>query len=113
MEGDIPAHFVDQFLRNHQAQPGAAVASRNTGIRLAEGLEQARLIAFRNADTGIADLHFNLHFGVTEGAFLHQDIDIAALGKFDGIADQIGDDLLQTQWIANHIVWHVVLDIER
>ena len=41
MEGDIPAHFVDQFLRNDQAQPGTAVAAGNTGIRLAEGLEQA------------------------------------------------------------------------
>lgn len=41
MEGDIPAHFVDQFLRNDQTQPGTAVAAGNTGIRLAEGLEQA------------------------------------------------------------------------
>ena len=66
----------------------------NTGIRLTESLEQTGLIALRNTDPGIADLYFNLHFRVTEGAFLDQNIDITALGKFDGIADQIGDHLL-------------------
>ena len=41
VEGDIPAHFIDQLLRNDQAQSGPAVAAGNTGIGLAEGLEQA------------------------------------------------------------------------
>ena len=94
MEGDIPAHFVDQFLRNDQAQPGTAVAAGNTGIRLAEGLEQAWLIALRNTNSGIADLYFNLHFRVTKGALRDQNVDIAAFGKFDGIANQISDYLL-------------------
>ena len=66
----------------------------NTGIRLTESLEQAGLIALRNTDPGIADLYFNLHFRVTKGSLLDQNVDVAAFGKFDGVADQIGDHLL-------------------
>ncbi len=111
MERDIPAHFVDQLLRNHQPKPGAAVTARNTGIGLAKRLKQSRLVALWNADPRIADLHFNLHFGVTERPLFYQNIDIAALGELNGITHQISNDLLQAQRVADHIIRDVVFNI--
>ncbi len=113
VEGDIPAHLFHQLLGDNQTQPGAAVAAGDTGIRLAERLEQAGLIALGDTDAGIADLHFDLHLGVAEGALLHQHIDITALGEFDGVAHQVGDHLLQTQRIADNVIRHVIFDIQR
>ncbi len=60
VEGDLTAHFVHQFLRNHQAKTGTAVTARNTGIRLTKGLEQLRLLLLRDTDAGI--VHLNLQF---------------------------------------------------
>ncbi len=113
MEGDISPHLFHQFLGDHQPQACTSVAAGDTGIRLTERLEQTRLVALRNTNAGIADLNLNLHFIVTERPFLDQNIDIAALGELDGVTHQVGDDLLQTQRIANNIIRYVVLDIER
>ena len=113
MERDIAAHLVYQPLRDHQPQSGTAMAAGDAGVRLTEGLEQTRLIPFRNADTGIADLNLNLHLVITDGAFFYQDVDVAAFGEFNRISDKIGNDLLQAQRIANNVVRHVVFNIER
>ena len=113
VEGDIAAHLFYQFLSDHQPQAGPPVAAGNTGVRLTECLEQTRLIALRYADTGIADLHLNLHLVITERPLFDKNVDIAALGKLDRVTDQIGDDLLQAQRIANDVIRHVVFDIER
>ena len=94
VEGDIPTHLFHQLLGDNQTQPGTAMAPRDAGIRLTKCLEQPGLIALGDANAGVADLYFYLHFSVTERAFLHQDVDIAAFGKFDGIAHQIRDHLL-------------------
>ena len=111
MEGDITAHLAHQLLGDNQPQPGAAVAAGDAGIGLTEGLEQPRLIALRNADAGIADLDFNLHFVIADGALFDQHVNIAVLGELDGVADQVGDHLLKTQRIADDVVRHVIFNV--
>ncbi len=64
-----------------------------------------------NADPRIADLHFNLYFGVTERPLFYQNVDIATLGELNGITHQISNDLLQAQRVANHIIRDVVFNI--
>ena len=53
MEGDIPAHFVDQFLRNDQAQTGTAGSLAAALIHTIEALKHAGLCFFRDADAVI------------------------------------------------------------
>jgi hypothetical protein len=89
------------------------VTTGNTGIGLTERLEQTRLIAFRNPDPGIVDLNFDLYAGVADGALFDQNIDIAMFGELDGIAHQVGDDLLQAQRVANDVIRHIVFDVQR
>ncbi|MNP26069.1 hypothetical protein D3C76_1189070 [compost metagenome] len=113
VEGDIPAHLFHQFLGDHQPKAGPAVAPGNTGICLAECLEQTGLIAFGNTNSGIADLNLNLHFVITDRPSFYQHINVAAFGKFDRIAHQIGDHLLQAQRIADHIIWHIIFNVQR
>ena len=89
------------------------MAAGNTGIGLAERLEQTGLIALRDPDPGIVDLNFDLYAGVAQRALLDQHINIAMFGKLDGIAHQIGDDLLQAQRIADNIVRNIIFDVQR
>ena len=113
MEGDIAAHLAHQFLRDHQPQPCAAVASGDAGIGLAEGLEQTGLIALRNTDAGIANLDLNLYLVIADGALFYQHVNVAVFGELDGVTDQIGNDLLQTQRVADDVVRHVIFNVQR
>ena len=108
MEGDIASHLFHQLLGDHQPQARSAVTTGNARIGLAESLEQTRLIALRNTDAGIPDLHFNLDFVITERPFFDQNVDVAAL-----VAHQIGNDLLQAQRVANDVIRHIIFNIER
>ena len=81
-------------MRDHQPQPGTAVAAGDAGVRLTERLEQLRLLAFGDADAGVVDLHFHLHPAIQLFAQLDANVDIAGFGELDGVAQQVGDDLL-------------------
>ena len=59
------------------------------------------------------DLNFDLYPGITDGPLLHQYVDIAVLGKFDGVAHEVGHNLLQTQRVADDVIRHVVLNVQR
>ncbi len=113
MEGDIASHLFHQLLGDHQPQARSAVTTGNARIGLAESLEQTRLIALRNTNAGIPDLHFNLDFVITERPFFDQNVDVAALGELNRVAHQIGNDLLQAQRVANDVIRHIIFNIER
>ena len=59
------------------------------------------------------DLNFDLHPRITDGPLLHQHVDITVLGKFDGVAHEVGHNLLQTQRVADDVIRHVVLNVQR
>src|SRR5690606_40246614 len=83
MEADFAAHEFDQALGDGEAEAGAAELARGRGVRLGEWRKQARLLGFRNADTGVA--HFEAQGGwlliLAEG--LDAEDDFAAVGELD------------------------------
>ncbi|MNS88804.1 hypothetical protein D3C72_1227950 [compost metagenome] len=89
------------------------MATRDAGISLPERLEQPRLIALGNTNARIAYLHLDLHFVIAYRPALNQHIDVAALGKFDRVAHQVSDHLLQAQGIADDVIRHIVFDVQR
>ena len=79
---------------------------------MAEGLEQPRLIALRNADAGIMNLYFDLYSRIAHRPLFNQHINVAVLGEFNRVTHQIGDYLLQAQRIANHIIRDIAFNVE-
>ena len=59
------------------------------------------------------DLNFDLYPRVADGPLLHQHVDIAVLGEFNRIAHEVGHNLLQTERIANDVIRHIVLNVQR
>src|SRR5690606_41836737 len=68
LETDPPAHGLDQAAGDGRAQARAAIATRQAGVGLLEGLEQALAHALGNADAGIADNKAQAHAAGTGGA---------------------------------------------
>src|SRR5204863_5583380 len=93
LDPNMTAHHLDQPLRNCKPQTGAAVLARRRTIGLGERLEDARLFLFRHADAGIADgeMQVDLFLALRDRFDAHHDLTV--LGKLDGVADEVGDDL--------------------
>ena len=113
VEGDLAAHFADQLLGDHQPQPGAAVATGNTGVRLAKRLKQLSLLLLGNADAGVVHLNLQLDARGADGALFDAQINSAALGKLNGVAQQIDQNLLQAQRIADNVIRHAAVAQHR
>jgi hypothetical protein len=54
-QADLAVHQVRQPTADRQAQPAAAVLSRQQAVGLLEGFEHENLVGCRNADAGIHD----------------------------------------------------------
>ena len=78
-------------MADGQAKPRPALA--NPGLGLAEGLEDLRQAIGRDAGAGVPDLAFHVEQHVLALAG-ERDLDAAAVGEFQGVADQIVEDLL-------------------
>ena len=88
-----------QFARDRQAQPRAAVFTADGAVSLTESLEDGGLMFGRNADACVRN---------GKGNFVHADrldgqFDLACLGKFKGVGEQVFDDLFQTLAIGFQI----------
>ena len=79
-------------------------------VRLAEGLEQGFLLGRRQADTGVVDADAQQYLiGVL--VFGHDPhADRALMGELDGIADQVGEDLLEPHGVAAQAQRGVTVD---
>ncbi len=113
VKGDLAAHFADQLLGNHQPQPRAAVAAGNAGVRLAKRLKQLGLLLLGNADAGIVHLNFQLDAHGADCAPFDAQIDSAAFGKLNGVSQQIDQNLLQAQRIADNVIRHAAVAQHR
>ncbi|TKS58532.1 MAG: hypothetical protein EWM72_02936 [Nitrospira sp.] len=93
------------MLADRQAQPRPAVLAGGGAIGLDEGLKQFSALLGRHADACVADVepqrHRSLRLGghrlVQPDAHHH----LAPLGKLDGVADQIHQDLAQSSRVAS------------
>ena len=102
LDADGAAHQLDQTAGNDQAQSGAAIAAGAALVGLREGAEQAAYCYRINADTGIPDLEPQPRplTGIADPQ--QADRHLALFGELERVADQIGQDLLQPQGIAQH-----------
>ncbi len=94
-DGDVATHEAGEFAADGKAEAGAAEAMAGAG--LGEGLEEAVLIVFADAGAGVAD------FDAEDGAAQFGsggDNDASALGEFNGVADEVDDDLTQFAFVG-------------
>ena len=100
LDADVATHQFGQAAGNGQPQPGAAEAAGGGDVGLLESLEQAGRFIAVHADAGVvhgkADDDLLVVFGMQAAA---QD-DAALFGEFDGIAQEIEQDLADAHAIA-------------
>src|SRR5207249_6060113 len=112
-EPDLPAHQFDQLLGDCQAQARAAVPARGRGVRLLERFEQFRHRRGRDADARVAHGDFEKatvgeRFGDPDGYD-----DLALLREFDGVADQVHDDLAEPVDVGDQRIGNIRRDVVR
>ena len=108
---DVAIHHFGQMLADRQAEAGAAEFAADRGVGLREGFEQMLKIGFVQADPGVA--HGDLQADPLRLPGVHTDIDAdaAAGGEFDGITEQVEQDLFEPQGIAEQHIGRVVVDL--
>ena len=106
------AQAADQTVGNGQAEAGTAILTGHRAVRLDESLEDAVELVLRDADSAVADRHFQ---AVTAGRqdleAAQRDADPPGCGEFDRVAQEVGDDLPQANRIADderrQFVWQL------
>ena len=99
---DRAAHHFHQPSADRQAQASAAVLAGSRAIGLPEMLENLGLGCGRDTNPAVLHGQAQLPALVTGIGDLQAQRNLAVLGKFERIAQQIGHDLPQTQGIATH-----------
>jgi hypothetical protein len=69
-------------------------------FHLAEFVEEDSNLVFRDADAGVAHRKVQQAIGISRFFERYAYCNFAFFGEFDGIADQVGENLAQTPWIA-------------
>ena len=87
-----------ELLDDRKPQAQSAVLARGRCIGLAEALEDVREKLRRDAHAGVADADLHVRFDA-----LHEQLDASALGcEFDGVGEQVPDDLLKPARVVAH-----------
>ena len=109
LEVDVAAHAFHQAAGDGQAEAGTFVTSGDAFVPLGEGLEDAAALFGIDADAGVADGKPE-HHAVAVGPCLrasHVHYHLADRGVFDGVADEVVEDLFQAAGIAVQVGGHV------
>ena len=101
---DAAAHRLGQAAHDRQAEAGAAEAARGRAVGLHEGLEQPLALLLGEADAGVGDLDAERWPPAARSSDSRTE---PCLGELERIAQQIEQDLLQPQRIADHALGHV------
>src|SRR5579872_4930035 len=97
------SHQLDEMLADGQSQASSSIAAGSGGIGLRKFVEDSCQLFRRYADAGVAHRD-PYRGGFRVGAFaLHADQHMAAAGEFDGVADQVRDDLTDSARIAHEM----------
>ena len=105
---DAAAHPVDDPPRDGETEPGAGKSAIGAAIGLLEFVEDARLLAFRNADAGVAHRQHGL---ARARAGLDHDTDAAGFRELDGVAGEIEQHLPQPRGIADDALRQAFVDV--
>lgn len=98
------AHHLGEAAADGQAQAGAGKGSLAVRVGLGEGGEQALPVIVVDANAAVAYLQHQGRPGF--GARLGDaglDAHVAVLGELDRIADQVGQDLLESQGVEQGV----------
>ena len=98
---DLAVHEQHELTRNRKAQTRAAVPARRRHIGLPKRFEQTRERVWCDADAGIADAEFHADFVAVVVFGGHEHRHAAAAGEFYRVADQIGENLPDTQCVPD------------
>src|ERR1700722_14782698 len=107
VDPDFSTHEFRELLAYGQTETGAAKFARGGTVSLSEAGEQPRPALFGNADTGVANFKPKLQTPIAERTMRADNINPAAFGELDRIADQIEQNLAQSRWVSAQPYWHV------
>ena len=109
LEADFTFHALRQFADDDQAEAGAAKLAGRRIVGLGEGGEELLAGGARDADAGVADRVTDPAARLISAVLVcggglasEREEDRAALGKFDGVAQQVAEDLLDPVGVAEH-----------
>src|SRR5262245_47802062 len=107
-----PPHQLAQPRGDGQSQPGAPEPAGHGAVRLDERVEDESLLVGRDARPCVGN--GKVQADLTCGRRLHAGFqnDLASLGKFDGIAEEVGQDLGEAQSIADQVVRAVWVNVQ-
>ena len=102
LQPDLATHQGGQGLADTQAQAGTTITAGGGALCLFKGIEDPAKRLWAHTDAAVAHTEAQLLLPLPLRQQLHRDLDKAPLGKFDGIADKVEEDLAQTQRITTN-----------
>ncbi len=107
LDPQTASHQRYQLHRDGQTQSGAAIPASDRAVGLGEGLEDHGLLIGRDTDARVLDAKVQAHLVAARFLLFHADDDFAVLGEFDGVADQVNQDLTEPAGVAHQNLRHV------
>src|ERR1700722_13520011 len=96
VHSNLTIHHCHQLLGDRKSQPGAAVFARRGTIGLTKGLKEARLCLWRNAYASVLNIKAHYRVRFCFAFFKNLNNDLPSVSEFDGVADEICEDLAQS-----------------
>lgn len=110
--GDIAVHEANELAADGKAEACAAEAAGDRGVGLGEGLEEVGDLVFGEADAGVADGAAEGTAGVLSILKFNLDLNGAGGREFEGVAEEVEEDLLDATVVAEEEVWDVGGDMD-
>ena len=110
LDGDFPAHHLNELGRNGQPQSRACAPAGGRVIDLLERLKDQGLLLLGDADAGVRDRKRKLRLfgGPRDNHDVHRNP--ALFCEFHGIADQVGQNLAESAGIAHQRIRDIRMD---
>ncbi len=97
---DFSLHHLHETLADSQTESGTAVFPGGRFFSLSESLKEPRLYLGSNADAGVKNLKPQGYVVCIPALFGDLERDLAALSEFNGITNQICQDLANSPGVA-------------
>ena len=113
LEADTPVHRFRQLSADTQTQACAAVDAAGAPRPLLKTVEQILLDITGDADARVCHRELNGEVGI--GLFFEHDSndDLAFVGEFDGIADEVDEYLAYSGFVAHQFAGDILVDEEN
>ncbi|MNL02081.1 hypothetical protein D3C87_1225760 [compost metagenome] len=103
VELQLPAHHFAQRAADHQSQPGTLTARLRVVPGLLERAEQSPLVKGADADAAVLDTHTDREAFRRHRLDRQFQADLPLVGELDGIAQQIGQHLLEASGVDQYV----------